>query len=548
MLKSTLDYMICSLCHVITPYFAHMLNLIGPFIDERHCKAHESALTSLARASNSSQGATDLLESRILQNVVENVSRICRRFLKGSKIVSSKTTDEEAMLQTSSDNLQKMLGFLTLCLNNHKLKTWLGKDEGCSFWQPLISFLTECRFSVSSRVSGLESLPMRARVLASLQTTSVRYLRTCVCNHAKNQQNLARVLYELLATVDSDVAEKTLSGFLRRLVLELLLDEDSVTMAVTLSTMTSQRFETSSGLASQSPLWHPRFGASNSCKLLSVRVNRKVHEVLHKFTVDPMQLFSTISTGTTDSTGKSSESFHEIDKILEFDADLSQQETFSLASSAINVKNRRAKHSDKTEKGPGSECNQSSTSSSEVKNFNENIVCCVDGPLAGKPLPKDTTVSQIVQTLVEHGQGMGTVCLRFEIKSKMECISQDVSNDNVSSKSVSTLLEKFSELGGLSLIAKHLPPRFTLDIRSDSRRLATPTYNPTVTTSLVPGHSLMGFTMFLRLPGYAKILLANQQNACYMLKLILGVDSFNDGGMCYVTHYLLHFLVFSDEY
>jgi hypothetical protein len=40
----------------------------------------------------------------------------------------------------------------------------------------------------------------------------------------------------------------------------------------------------------------------------------------------------------------------------------------------------------------------------------------------------------------------------------------------------------------------------------------------------------MGFTMFLRLPGYAAILLENQQNACYMLRLILGVDDDSDGG------------------
>jgi hypothetical protein len=193
------------------------------------------------------------------------------------------------------------------------------------------------------------------------------------------------------------------------------------------------------------------------------------------------------------------------------------------------VKHKRDK---KKEEGTSNEGTGVNNPNPDVKLPIENWLCCKDGPLAEIPLPKDITVSQIMQTVVEHGQGMGTTCLRLDIRSPMDrntSIPSEKSCD-ISQKSVSTLLEVFSELGGLALIANHLPPRFSLGTSSDSNRTATSLYNPVVVTSLVPGHSLMGFTMFLRLPGYASILLENQQNACYMLRLILGVDDSGDGG------------------
>ena len=536
-LKLTLDHLICALCYVIRPYFRCLLDLIGPSINQSEGKTNYSALATLARASNSSPGASDLLESKILQKVVENVEKSCRKFMKGSKKMSSSTELSEKSSQNSLEGLEKMLEFLTLCLGHHRLKDWLGSDEGSSFWQSLLNFLTDCYSRVPARDSSpvISRDPSRVsvspRVLASLQTTSLRYFKTCVSGHLRNQQNLARVLHELLARESDDVIPKSLSGFLRRLVLELLLDDDHVTLAVTCSNVTSQSVLTSPGNASQSPLWHPRFGTSNSCKLVSVRVNTTVHEVLNTSVVDPLQQLQTLSSGVNDTARKTSENMQDLAEILEF-GELSSHEAFTLTSSAFNVKYKRCNHGDKR-KEQGTSNEGTGVSSPEVKLPIENWLCCMDGPLAGIPLPKDTRVSQIIQTVIEHGQGMGTICLRLDIRSPADrntSIPSEKSCDKVSQKSVSTLLGVFSELGGLALIANHLPPRFSLGMSSDSTRPVTSLYNPVVVTSLVPGHSLMGFTMFLRLPGYAAILLENQQNACYMLRLILGVDNNGDGG------------------
>lgn len=543
MLKLTLDYLICALCYVTRPYLQYLLNLNCQSFAQSEGKIDYPALTTLARASNSSPGAADLLASNVLRKVVENVEKCCRRFMKGSKKMASSTELGEKLPQSSLEGLEKLLQFLTLCLGNVQLKDWLGSDEGSSFWQSLLSFLTDCHLRVPTRVfSRISSwdtsrVPICPRVLASLQTTTLRYFKACVAGHARNQQNLAHVLHELLARESDGVACKTLSGFLRRLILELLLDDDHVTLAVTCSSVMTQNVVTSAGNASQSPLWHPRFGASNLCKLTSIPVNTKVHEILNTFVMNPLQHLQTLSSGVDDSAQKTSETLQDLAELLEF-GDLSTHETFTLTSAAFNVKHKRVNHGDK-KKEPGISTEGEFVPSPKVKLSTENWLCCEDGPLAGLPLPKDTTVAQIMQAVVEQGQSMGTICLKLDIRpptDRKTMIPGEKPRDMVSQKSVSTLLEVFSELGGLALIADHLPPRVSLGINSDSIRIvSSSSYNPAVDTSLVPGHSLMGFTMFLRLPGYASIMLEDRPNACCMLRLILGVDDYGDRGELFIA-------------
>lgn len=45
----------------------------------------------------------------------------------------------------------------------------------------------------------------------------------------------------------------------------------------------------------------------------------------------------------------------------------------------------------------------------------------------------------------------------------------------------------------------------------------------------VPTHSLTAFTLFLRLPGYAEVLLKSMKKASCLLRLILGVTDDGEG-------------------
>lgn len=53
--------------------------------------------------------------------------------------------------------------------------------------------------------------------------------------------------------------------------------------------------------------------------------------------------------------------------------------------------------------------------------------------------------------------------------------------------------------------------------------------HPLVTPS-VPPHSLVAFGLFLRLPGYAEVLLRDRKKAQCLLRLVLGVSDDGEGG------------------
>ena len=49
----------------------------------------------------------------------------------------------------------------------------------------------------------------------------------------------------------------------------------------------------------------------------------------------------------------------------------------------------------------------------------------------------------------------------------------------------------------------------------------------------IPPHSLIAFGLFLRLPGYAEVLLKERKKAQCLLRLVLGVTDDGDGGRLY---------------
>lgn len=52
---------------------------------------------------------------------------------------------------------------------------------------------------------------------------------------------------------------------------------------------------------------------------------------------------------------------------------------------------------------------------------------------------------------------------------------------------------------------------------------------PTSIISNVPPHSLTAFGLFLRLPGYAEVLLQDMKKALCLLRLVLGVTDDGEG-------------------
>jgi baculoviral IAP repeat-containing protein 6 len=60
----------------------------------------------------------------------------------------------------------------------------------------------------------------------------------------------------------------------------------------------------------------------------------------------------------------------------------------------------------------------------------------------------------------------------------------------------------------------------------------------TLPSPSVPPHSLAAFGLFLRLPGYAEVLLRDKKKAQCLLRLVLGVTDDGEGGNVPVTWFL----------
>lgn len=60
----------------------------------------------------------------------------------------------------------------------------------------------------------------------------------------------------------------------------------------------------------------------------------------------------------------------------------------------------------------------------------------------------------------------------------------------------------------------------------------------------IPPHSLVAFGLFLRLPGYAEVLLKDKRKAQCLLRLVLGVTDDGEGGkyICRLSISCSHFL------
>ena len=57
-----------------------------------------------------------------------------------------------------------------------------------------------------------------------------------------------------------------------------------------------------------------------------------------------------------------------------------------------------------------------------------------------------------------------------------------------------------------------------------------PTRQTSTSLPTIPPHSLVAFGLFLRLPGYAEVLLKERKRAQCLLRLVLGVTDDGEGG------------------
>lgn len=168
--------------------------------------------------------------------------------------------------------------------------------------------------------------------------------------------------------------------------------------------------------------------------------------------------------------------------------------------------------------------------------------------------------------ILDHGDLLGSCPEEEALTPSDDCMDGILDESLLETCPIQSPLQVFAGMGGLALIAERLPMLYPEVIQQVSTPVVTsttqekpkdsdqfewvtieqsgelvyeapetiaaeppPIKSAVQTMSPIPAHSLAAFGLFLRLPGYAEVLLKERKHAQCLLRLVLGVTDDGEG-------------------
>ena len=220
----------------------------------------EGQLLTVAAAARSAPGIQQLIDSGLPSLLTASITEFC--VLENAKLNrkpsveekdpeasgSSSLTDNDkagepftqennqGLCMTEPESIAVVLEFLSLVCSEGRMRDWLGK-EGNGFWLPLLSLLSNRPIgnpSASSSGNSKTSLSY-----TTLESAMIKFLSRCCWCHPANQKLLAELLTDVILQhrIPPNVRYlHGISGFTRRLILQLLLEGEKFLVSVTSET------------------------------------------------------------------------------------------------------------------------------------------------------------------------------------------------------------------------------------------------------------------------------------------------------------------------
>ncbi|XP_019627384.1 PREDICTED: LOW QUALITY PROTEIN: baculoviral IAP repeat-containing protein 6-like [Branchiostoma belcheri] len=653
-----------------------------PVQDFSHLVLDESHLNTLAFACQAPKAVTQLLDSgfpaMLAQGLYEFCTREIQRCLRQDEEPPVSPRRDPNTLCITTDLVAPVLNFLASVAMDNVMKDWLGGVQGNIFWPCLLSMLcntappssTAVQYSSAAspamqRTSASSSNVLGGQHRTAIENATIAFFTAVMSCHKENQQLVSTVLCSVIRNRSEMIQSLparghgthnlVISGFTRRLFLQLMLEDEKITVFIH---SPCQLYKGKSN-ATAGIIQHPMYGAGHKFRTISAKLSSTCSEVLslvsdagtflfpdtpsltqklletreEKIKVDEevgkTQKKKEGSGGAGSSAGAQGES----SSAESTENGVEGVETVTLAAGQMFAKGlkSKAKRSDSkkatpprppTRRGRNPPPSSDKSSSSLSATMNIPVLSLYHKLLPGQPLPSDMTLSQLVVLLQERGMPQGYPSLDFTMKlsaKKVPTVKTDNSKKLKTEKDsepeaeasqppldlnsfpnafeekepkeppVELIPEEvllgtahlpspllvFAGMGGLALIAEHLPllyPEITRQVQtpcvgSGSEKLGDSdkeypmewvavdqtgelTYEipEQVTVSgsdtskpsaprpsarappAIPPHSLAAFGLFLRLPGYAEVLLKERKRAQFLLRLVLGVMDDGDGG------------------
>ncbi|KQS39320.1 uncharacterized protein Dere_GG17289, isoform B [Drosophila erecta] len=643
-LKSSFDSLLCALCFIKAELFNQLLIKLGVKLEppargqtddskvqsgsawfRREGSENLSVLLqrptflkTLALACQSPAAVYQMLDSGLPKLLAHAIYEYCMHLLPGSEPLASAVTvtvaedetlannqaaaaadDEDSSLTDfdkaeanvgnntpllSSSNVPKVLDFFAECCAEGPMRDWLGTMQGSVFWKPLLQLLCNTHAAQFSK-----TLPMQQSFIRLERATINFFTRVSAC-HPGNQEVLTSLLIGAIICKplrSSHGVRPTISGFTRQLVLQLLLENEHITVSVR-SQQPLQRRDTlsailggnSSGASTSLPIAavnnHPAKRSSAHHMLFTVTTSTTCQEIMQNCVSDQRAgEASASSSGVSSATAKSSESKMEKSSFLNFNNVEAGSMEFLTVGAAVAAKDKRIKDAkNQAAMNKDKETQTSSTNlafnifnveefllqSANAANGNQLVIQDYSEIL----LAGDATISQVLASLQNAGHSLSTPCISLDLllQQRTDDTSQAKKSKAACTEPLPSPLQRFSNSGGLSLLAHYLPTvypehsgRKTTLVVSEKEKsppvsdwvklepndeiyedledtICEPAAKQT-TVSSVPQHSLAAFGLFLRLPAYSDVLLRDKMRAQCLLRLVLGVTGDGEGNDIY---------------
>ncbi|XP_053375851.1 baculoviral IAP repeat-containing protein 6-like isoform X2 [Mercenaria mercenaria] len=578
----------------------------------KHMCLDENHLFTLALACQSSLATKQLLESgfpavlaqglfefcnRVISNFAdswsqpEGISDSCKS-MTGTTGDSASTTNNHTGMTVTADMVSAVLNFFSEISSLPAMKDWLGGADGNIFWPVLLTML--CNTPLHSPIS-VTAFPQKFELIsaeerACIETASVKFFRSVISCHVPNQMLFAKVLYDVIKEQGSTnkaagLGICPLSGFTRRLFLQVLLEDENILVAFRAAPKQYHMHVPTS----QGCLQHPQFGAGRRFRTMLVNMHVTVGELINKVSDTPSLAAQLLDVQNGKKSDESKESTCQIglelvDVIENISAGKSDTSTADKSSTGQPAKSHLWSNSTTTttsSKGslpPRPPTRRGRSNDSLSKQLSIPVLSLYHKLITNKSLPSDVTLSQLMQVLQGQGLTQGQDVLDFTLQLQNGPITNriDLTDDAdeipdevlLTSTPFPTPLQVFASGNGLALLAEHLPllyPEISRQMTSSEPGEMTPNvtvgndpnqdwvtvdsypedfymlYEPVspvpqssrghhIGNPTIPPHSLVAFGLFLRLPGYAEVLLKERKKAQCLLRLMLGVTDDGGGG------------------
>ncbi|XP_064788433.1 baculoviral IAP repeat-containing protein 6 isoform X19 [Oncorhynchus masou masou] len=630
--------------------------------DSKHARPpialSESQLATLAAASQSPGAIEQLLDSGLPSLLVRSLAGLCCGLLAAAGLPlpstaqaerrqhhhnhhSSSSSSSQSRASLSAELAAPVLRFLTEVGNSHAMKDWLGGPEVNLLWTALLFLLCHSsasaggtssvhghtgahsaasggaccsppppppqpsgsRYSLASSTRG-SGLTTQQRT--AIENATVAFFLQCISCHPNNQRLMAQVLCELFQSAPqrgSVPVSGNISGFIRRLFLQLMLEDEKVTVFLqSPCPLYKGRINATSHV-----IQHPMYGAGHKYRTLHLPISTTLAEVLDRVSDTPSITAKLINEQKEDKEKKN----HDEKEKMKTDSGFQDNFSVVVASGLKSQSKRALSTPPRPPSRRGRVMSDKLTASGvdpSAKTLSVPVFHLYHKLLPGQPLPAEMTLAQLLTLLYDRKlpQGYHSIDLTVKLGSKVisdpgisktdsfkrlrtekvehcdmlsscpedepmtpgdECLDAAIDESLLETKPIQSPLQVFAGMGGLALIAERLPmlypdviqqvsapvvPSTTQEKPKDSDQFEWVTIEqsgelvyeapetmaaepPPInkssvqTMSPIPAHSLAAFGLFLRLPGYAEVLLKERKHAQCLLRLVLGVTDDGEG-------------------